>query len=175
MSPHVGHFFLGTAVPPPPSPFAYWVSSLCLDLYPSDSVCGLYYYPIQPTYAIRCMGTNPCIPDLPPIREAAKVQSGYAQLAPSTFSRVPYKFNQTLSLRILVTALRHACICSARMRNLDGYVTGHPLRNRSSGYITGRPDALPMYNASRLRNRLARCITSVFGYVTGRPVAEPYT
>ena len=56
-------------------------------------------------------------------------------------------------------------ICSARMRNLDGYVTGHPLRNRSSGYITGRPDALPMYNASRLRNRLARCITSVFGYV----------
>ena len=66
-------------------------------------------------------------------------------------------------------------ICSARMRNLDGYVTGHPLRNRSSGYITGRPDALPMYNASRLRNRLARCITSVFGYVTGRPVAEPYT
>ena len=50
------------------------------------------------------------------------------------------------------------------MRNLAGYVTGHPLSNRSARCIT---------NASRLRNGLARCITSVSGYVTGRPVAQP--
>ena len=88
-------FFLGTGVPPPPPPpqvgrsptFAYWVSSLYLDLYSSDSVCGLYYYHIQPTYAIRCMGTNPGIPDLPPIREGTV---GLRPTSPpSTFSRLP--------------------------------------------------------------------------------------
>ena len=48
------------------------------------------------------------------------------------------------------------------MRNLAGYVTGHPLCNRPSGSVTGRPDALPVCNANRLRNRSARCVTNVF-------------
>ena len=70
--PHRTFFPRHSCPPPPPPPlvgrsptFAYWVSSLYLDLYLSDSVCGLYYNHIQPTYAIRCMGTNPGIPDLP--------------------------------------------------------------------------------------------------------------
>ena len=53
-------------------------------------------------------------------------------------------------------------MCSVPMRNLAGYVTGHPLCNRPSGSVTGRPDALPVCNANRLRNRSARCVTNVF-------------
>ena len=44
--------------------------------------------------------------------------------------------------RLAVPVLQ--CMCSARMRNLDGCVTCHPLRNRLSGYVTGWPDALPV-------------------------------
>ena len=54
------------------------------------------------------------------------------------------------------------CICSARMRNRSsGYVTGGLMHYQCimpAGYVTG----------------LARCITSASGYVTGRPVAQPY-
>ena len=50
-------------------------------------------------------------------------------------------------------------ICSARLRNLPGYETGHPLCNRSTGYVTGCPDTQPSISFVRLCNGTAGCIT----------------
>ena len=82
-------FFPRLSCPPPPPPppppvgcsptFAHWVSSLYLDLYPSDSVCGLYYYHIQPNTLLDAWVQ---IQVYPTFRQNAKVRSGYAQLAP---------------------------------------------------------------------------------------------
>ena len=47
-------------------------------------------------------------------------------------------------------------ICSARLGNLPGCVTGFRLCNRLSGYATGRPDRVPESPPIRLLNRVAK-------------------
>ena len=48
-------------------------------------------------------------------------------------------------------------ICSARLGNLAGCVTGFRLRNGMSGYAIGRPDGMPESSPVRLLNRLTKC------------------
>ena len=52
----------------------------------------------------------------------------------------------------------HACICSARMRNSSGCVTGFRLSNRTPSCTTGRPDVLPESLPILLLNRVGVAI-----------------
>ena len=72
-------------------------------------------------------------------------------------------------------------ICSARIPNLSGYVSGCPLRNGVTRCVTGRPDAQLQIHDNRLHNGAVplrnRASSRLFRYATGQdrgcPVAQP--
>ena len=66
---------------------------------------------------------------------------------------------------VLISA--HAYICSTRLGNLTGYVTGFRLRNGITGYATGCPDGIPESSPVRLLNRLTTpIVTQLYNWVT---------
>ena len=71
-----------------------------------------------------------------PKREKGSDKAALAFHAP-VFGRTAFL---TMILCFTVCILHHrACICSTRMANRAGYVTGHPLCNRTAGCVTGHP------------------------------------
>ena len=59
-----------------------------------------------------------------------------------------------------MNACKYACICSARLGNLAGYITGFRLRNGMTGYTTGCPDGIPESSPVRLVNWLTTPIAT---------------
>ena len=79
----------------------------------------------------------------------------------------------TFHRKIGICTLHCMYICSARIPNLSGYVSGCPLRNGVTRWVTGRPDAQLQIHDNRLHNgaiplrnrassRLSRCPTGQY-------------
>ena len=75
----------------------------------------------------------------------------------------------------------YACICSTRIPNLSGYVSGCPLRNGVPRCVTGCPDTQLQIHDNRLHNGAVplrnRASSRLSRYATGQdrgcPVAQP--